>query len=152
MSRRELRPRDGATVLSFGAWPAVGDQPLDRVETPDAPVAPNVHALIPSTVVIREGGTVNYIISGFHQVVVYDSGKEPSDVDTGTLIEIPGAPPEVGLIDDPEMRLYRGASPIGLPQDRVEAVQFGRRGLYLVICSVNVHFAEDMYGWVLVLG
>jgi hypothetical protein len=57
----------------------------------------------------------------------------------------------VGLIDDPERRLYRGANPIGLLQDRVEVVHFSEPGLYLVICSVNVHFADNMYGWVMVL-
>jgi len=143
-------PLASATV-SFGAWPVGGDQPLDRMTTPNAPIAPNVHALIPNTVTIKAGGTVNYIVAGFHQIIVYEPGKEPSDVDTGTLIPIPGAPAEVGLIDDPVKRLYRGVNPIELPQDRVEVVHFERRGLYLVICSVNVHFADNMFGWVMVL-
>lgn len=144
-------PLASATV-SFGAWPADRNAPLDRTETPVAPIAPNVHALIPNTVTIRSGGTVNYIVAGFHQIVVYAPGKKPSDVDTSSLISLPPPiPPEVGLIDDPAKRLYRGPSPVELPQDRVEVVQFDRRGLHLVICAVNVHFADDMYGWVMVL-
>jgi plastocyanin len=143
-------PLASATV-SFGAWPVGGDPPLDRAATPDAPIAPNLHELLPNTVRIKVGGAVSYIIAGFHQIVVYEPGKKPSDVDTGTLIPIPNAPPTVGLIDDPERRLYRGANPIGLLQDRVEVVHFSEPGLYLVICSVNVHFADNMYGWVMVL-
>ena len=38
-----------------------------------------------------------------------------------------------------------------LSQDRVEVVSFAKRGTYLVICAVNVHFAEGMYGWVRVI-
>lgn len=147
-------PLDGplaSETVSFGAWPASRDEPLDRMETPTAPIAPNLHALVPNTVTIRVGGTVNYIIAGFHQVVVYAPGKKPSDVDTSTVIGLPPLPPEVGLIDDPEKRVYRGQNPLELPQDRVEVVQFNRRGLHLVICAVNLHFADDMYGWVMVL-
>jgi hypothetical protein len=34
-------------------------------------------------------------------------------------------------------------------QDRVEVVQFPEKGLFLVICGVLPHFANDgMYGWV----
>lgn len=144
-------PLASATV-AFGAWPASRNAPLDRTETPVAPIAPNVHELIPSTVMIKAGGAVNYVVAGFHQIVVYAPGKEPSDVNTDTLLPIPDAPPEIGLIDDPEMRIYRGPDPADLPQDRVEVVHFDRRGLYLVICSVNIHFEEGMYGWVLVVG
>lgn len=140
-------PLASATV-SFGAWPASRNEPLDRHETPNAPVIPNAHALIPNTATIRTGGTVNYIVAGSHQIVVYAPGKKPSDVSTDVLIPVEGP---VGLIDDPEKRIYRGVNPLEVPQDRVEAVQFNRRGLHLVICAVNLHFAEGMYGWVMVL-
>ncbi|HEX6994734.1 MAG TPA: twin-arginine translocation signal domain-containing protein [Gammaproteobacteria bacterium] len=144
-------PLATATV-SFGAWPVNRTEPLDRMETPDAPIAPNAHVLIPNTVTIRAGGTVNFIVAGFHQIVVYAPGKKPSDVNTSMLIPLPPPiPPEVALIDDPDGRVYRGLNPADLPQDRVEAVQFDRRGLHLVICAVNVHFADDMFGWVMVL-
>jgi hypothetical protein len=155
-------PLASATV-SFGAWP-VGtvDEPIDRTETPLAPFVPNVHALLPQTVTIKQGGSVNFVLAGFHQVIVYAPGKKPSDVDTSALLEIPGAPSTVGLIDDEEMRIYRGldprllspappAPPNLLSQDRTEVVGFAKRGLYLVICAVNVHFDEGMFGWVRVL-
>lgn len=143
-------PLATATV-AFGAWPASAAAPLDRMTTPDAPVAPNVHALTPNVVTIKAGGLVQYLIAGFHQIAVYGPDVRPSDIDTSVLLPIPGAPPEVGLIDDPTNRLYRGPSPLTLPQDRVEVVQFDKKGLYLVICAVSVHFADRMYGWVKVL-
>ena len=156
-------PLANATV-SFGAWP-VGtvDAPMDRTTGPAlAPFAANHHALVPFDVTIKEGGSVNFVLAGFHQVVVYAPGKKPEDVDTGTLLPIPGAPPFIGLIDDSQQRIYRGvdprllspappAAPNLLSQDRVEALTFATRGTYLVICSVNVHFAEGMFGWVKVV-
>ncbi len=146
-------PLASATV-SFGQWPATGNVPLDRHVTPNAPVAPNGHLLIPQTATIRSGGTVNFVIAGFHQIAVYAPGTRPEHINPVALpvTPIPGAPDTVFLIDDPNNRLYRGLNPIGLPQDRVEVVEFGRRGLYLVICTVSVHFLNDhMYGWVRVL-
>jgi hypothetical protein len=138
------------------------EAPVDRTETPLAPVAPNVHALLPQDVTIKEGGAVNFVLAGFHQVAVYAPGKEPEDVVTSLLLPIPGAPPAVGLIDDPADRIYRGldprllspvppAAPNLLSQDRVEVVGFSQRGTYLVICTVNVHFADGMFGWVRVI-
>ena len=144
-------PLASATV-SFGAWPTDRNAPLDRLLTPVAPIAPNAHVLVPNTVTIRAGGTVNYVVAGFHHIVVYGPGKKPADVDTSNLIALPPPiPPEVGLIDDAEKRVYRGLNPVEVPQDRVEVVQFNRRGLHLVICAVNVHYADNMYGWVMVL-
>jgi hypothetical protein len=152
-------PLASATV-SFGAWP-VGtvDAPLDRTMTPLAPGAPNVHALLPHTVTIKEGGSVNFVLAGFHQVIVYAPGTKPGDIDTSLLIPLGGP---VGLIDDPTNRIYRGldprflspappAAPNLLSQDRVEVVGFAKRGVYLVICAVNLHFEEGMFGWVRVI-
>lgn len=152
-------PLANATV-SFGAWPAgTVETPLDRTMTPLAPAAPNTHALLPQVAVIKEGGAVNFILAGFHQVVIYAPGKKPENVDQSVLLPIAGP---VGLIDDPAGRIYRGldpralspappAAPNLLSQDRSEVVSFSKRGLYLVICAVNVHFNEGMFGWVRVI-
>jgi len=156
-------PLANATV-SFGAWP-VGtvDAPMDRTTGPAlAPLAANHHALVPFDVTIKEGGSVNFVLAGFHQVVVYAPGKKVEDVDRSVLLPIPGAPPFIGLINDPDQRIYRGldprllspappAAPNLLSQDRVEALTFATRGIYLVICAVNVHLADGMYGWVKVV-
>ena len=145
-------PLATATV-SFGAWlqlPAPGgDRYPNRGAT--AGLRNNFHALVPNEVTIKAGGTVNYIIAGFHQVAVYDDGTQPGQINTADVI--PGAPP---LINDANNRVYRGISPFVLPllqgptqpgglpgapafqpvlQDRVEVVHFPNPGRFLVICT-----------------
>ena len=146
-------PLANATV-GFGAWP-VGtvEVPRDRFTLPFAPQGPNVHALLPQEVTVKEGGSVSFVLAGFHHVVVYAPGKDPGEISQSVLLPIPGAPAVVGLIDDPQSRIYRGLDPrlTNTFQDRVEVVGFSKRGTYLVICAVNVHFNEGMYGWVKVI-
>jgi hypothetical protein len=36
-------------------------------------------------------------------------------------------------------------------RDRVEVVQFNQAGRHLVICGLQTHFLDNMYGWVRVL-
>jgi plastocyanin len=156
-------PLATATV-SFGAWaqlPAPGGDRHPNLNA-TAGVRNNVHALIPNEVTIKAGGTVNYIIAGFHQIAVYDDGTTPADINTSLVI--PGLPP---LINDPTNRVFRGISPFVLPllqgptqtgpvagtfqpilQDRVEVVHFPNPGTFLVICTVLPHFAEGMFGYV----
>jgi plastocyanin len=155
-------PLASATV-SFGAWPVgTPEVPRDRFTLPFAPQGPNVHSLLPHEVTIKEGGSVNFVLAGFHHVVVYAPGKDPNEVSQSVLLPIPNAPAAVGLIDDPQGRVYRGldpriispaapAQPNLLFQDRVEVVGFSKRGTYLVICAVNVHFNDGMFGWVKVI-
>jgi plastocyanin len=109
----------------------------------------NHHALTPQIAKIKAGGTVNFIIGGFHHVLVYDDGTQPDDIDT--TITIPptnGGPP---LIADPDGRIYRGLDPSLFPTDRVEVVQFSEPGTYLVLCGVAPHFADGMFGFVRVI-
>lgn len=139
-------PLANATV-SFGAWP-LG---LDRMNPPPVGPAPNLHRLVPNLSKIQLGGTVNFIISGLHQVIVYGPGKAVEDVNANmTIPSAPGFPP---LINDPTLRVYRGLNPALLVPvlDRVEAVQFTQNGLHLVICGVVPHFRDQMYGWVEVI-
>jgi len=108
----------------------------------------NDHLLIPQEVKIKAGGAVNFIISGFHEPVIYDAGTQPGDIDD-TLV-VPGPP--VALIDDPNNRIFRGLDPRTQSQDRVESVRFREPGTYLVICAVHPHFVNDgMFGFVKVL-
>jgi plastocyanin len=134
-------------TVSFGAWAASATTPLDRFAADPAGGAGNVHELIPQLALIKAGGTVNFIIAGLHNVIVYDDGTKPSDINT-TLI-VPGSAPP--LIDDPNRRIYRGPDPRTLPRDRVEVVHFDKPGTYLVICGVLPHFTEGMYGFVKVI-
>jgi plastocyanin len=137
-------PLANATV-SFGAWPT--DPPLDRFAGTGAPTLPNVHQLIPNEVKIKAGGSVNFIISGFHLVIVYDDGTQPGDIDKTLLVD--GL-----LINDPDRRIYRGLDPrlaaLAL-QESTEVVHFPKPGTYLVICGVLPHFNDGMFGFVRVL-
>lgn len=139
-------PLANATV-SFGQWPT--DPPLDRFPNLGAPVLPNGHQLIPHEVKIKAGGSVNFIIAGFHLVLVYDDGTQSGDINPNLLVA--GSVPP-GLIDDPTNRIYRGLDPRLFPQDRVEVVHFSKPGTYLVICGVRPHFVNDgMFGFVRVI-
>jgi hypothetical protein len=160
-------PLASATV-SFGQWPT--DPPLDR--SPNlSPLNRNVHQLVPNEVTIQAGGSVNFIIAGAHQVIVYGNRTQPEDIDTSLLVPPAAAPPGSPpiLINDPKNRIYRGLDFSTLPllsippnppnaltppflMDRVEVVNFPKPGIYLVICGVVFHFVNDeMFGYVRVL-
>lgn len=139
-------------VVNFGQWKT--EPPLDRY--PNAPLPPptNNHHLLPSTVQIKEGGSVSFIISGLHQIVVYGPDVRPEDINTTlpTGAATTGNPAGVPLVNDPNNRLYRGPDPSLLGTlDRVESVHFPTRGRYLVICGVRPHFVGGMFGHVVVL-
>ena len=159
-------PLATATV-SFGAWASGIDRFPNRGQTAGLPN--NVHALIPNEVKIQAGGTVNFVIAGFHLVAVYDDGTTPSDINTSLTIR-PTTQLLPPLIDDPANRIYRGIDPSVLPllqgptqqgpvgppfqpvlQDRVEVVHFPNPGRFLVICAVLPHFNDGMVGYVRVI-
>jgi hypothetical protein len=146
------RPVDGPmanATVSFGAWPT--DPPLDRTVPPVGP-PPNVHQLLPYATTIKQGGSVNFVVAGFHQIAVYGPGVKPEDINASIVVPAPGAPPTLPpFIADPANRIYRGPFPLTLPQDRTEVVHFGKRGIYLVICSFVPHFDDQMWGWVRVI-
>lgn len=153
--------------VSFGAW-ASGINRRPNLGAA-AGVPNNIHALIPNEVTIKAGGTVNFLIAGFHLLVVYGDGAQPGDIDTSiTIAPINAAVPP--LIDDPTNRIYLGIDPTVLPflqgpaqtgpigpafqpvlQDRVEVVHFPIPGRFLVICGVLPHFNDGMIGYVLVI-
>jgi hypothetical protein len=66
---------------------------------------------------------------------------------------VPGAPSSTfpRIIDDPVNRVYRGPFSFTIAQDRVEAVHFPNRGVYLVICAFVPHFDDEMWGYVRVV-
>jgi plastocyanin len=159
-------PLANATV-SFGAWTALpGTGTLNRFpNVGQAPgVANNVHAMIPHEVKIKAGGSVNFIIAGFHLLAIYDDGTEPSDIRTTNLISPTITPPAPPLINETRNRIYFGIDPSVLPrlappnppvapaspplQDRVEVVHFPNPGTFLVICAVLPHFMDGMFGYV----
>jgi plastocyanin len=143
----DRRPTN-ATV-SFGAWQT--DPSFDRF--PDSsPGARNQHQVFPKQVRIKAGDVVNFINSGTHQLIVYDDGTKPDDIDTNMTIFSTGMPMDTLLIDDPMNRIYRGPDPTRFPRDRIEVLHFPNPGTYLVICGLHSHFVEDgMFGFVKVL-
>jgi plastocyanin len=139
-------PLANATV-SFGQWKT--DPPLDRMIASPPPA--NSHLLIPYTATIKAGGTVNFVIAGLHQVLVYGPGTTLGSINAGLLVPSgPGFPP---LVNDPVNRVYRGLNPAALFPllDRVEVVKFDSPGTHLVVCGVLPHFSDAMHGWVKVL-
>ncbi|MGO4890023.1 hypothetical protein ACJ2A9_19940 [Anaerobacillus sp. MEB173] len=138
-------PLSNATV-SFGEWMT----PVDRFPNV-SPATANHHELIPNVATIKAGGTVNFIVAGFHIINVYDDGTQPEDINTSLTVP-PTAVPAPLLINDPNRRIYRGLDPSLQPRDRVEVVHFAKPGTYLVICGVFPHFVNDrMFGFVRVL-
>ena len=164
------KPIDGplaSATVSFGAWPPADGRPGsgNRFAVPNAVTAPNVHALFPYEAKIKAGGSVNFIVAGFHLIAIYAPGVTPDDIDETSVV--PNSTPP-GLIDDDQngRRIYFGLDPRRLPllnppppapaapvlQDRVEVVQFTQPGRHLVICAVVPHWVNDqMHGWVNVL-
>jgi hypothetical protein len=159
-------PLATATV-SFGAWASGIDRFPNKGAAPQLPV--NVHALIPNEVKIKAGGSVNFVIAGFHLVIVYGDGTKPTDINT-SLTNLPTNAAQPPLINDPNNRIYRGIDPTVVPllrgpqqqgpvgppfqpelQDRVEVVHFPDPGTFLVICGVLPHFRDDMFGYVNVI-
>jgi hypothetical protein len=144
-----LKGRLAQASISFGQWEIA--PALDRF--PDnSPREANNHELIPMRVHIPVDGAINFLISGFHQPIIYDVGTKPEDIDAIHTTPSTGTPAGVPLIDDPTHRLYRGLDPSLQPRDREEGVYFEKPGTYLVICGVQDHFVNDqMYGYITVL-
>jgi hypothetical protein len=134
-------PLSHATMV-FGQW----NTPMDRFTGAFTP--PDVgHHVSPHEVTIAAGGSVAFLIGGFHLLLIYDNGIVHSDVNPN--LQIPGPP--VPLVDDPNNRFYRGLDPRVNLLDRVEVIHFHEPGRYLVVCGVLPHFHE-MYGYVRVTG
>src|SRR5262245_41016562 len=70
-------------TVSFGEWNPNAtnlipvEVPLDRLVGDPGMGRGNTHELIPKITTIKEGGSVNFIISGGHIVAVYDGGIKP---------------------------------------------------------------------------
>jgi hypothetical protein len=73
-------PLATATV-SFGSW--IADAGTDRFVTPN-PGSRNQHQVAAFQVTIKEGGTINFIIAGFHLIAVYDDRTQPEQINPGS--------------------------------------------------------------------
>ena len=120
--------------------------------------------MIPNQVTIKAGGTVNFMIAGFHVVAVYDDGTQPGSINTG-ITSPPINATIAPIIEDENNRIYRGIDPTAMPflqgphaerpcRPRVPAAAAGshrgraisRSGYATVICAVLPHFAMGMSG------
>ena len=118
-------PPDSATMV-FGR-PDLGDgQARNKIE--------------PGAVAISAGGTVTFVMDGFHQVAIYEPGIKPTDIVPGEgRVASPGDEGVI-FIGDPAAR--------GVSED---VYTFDEPGKYLVICNVTGHFVNaQMWGWVIV--
>ena len=169
------RDRDRNKTVSFGLWdpnnPSLMGAPLDRLLADPAGGVGVNDALVPNKVTIKEGDSVNFIISGSHVLAVYDDGTKPENI--GSAIEPDcvgagpftapcsplnnaGVPAAGGILSDANRRIYRGAFLNVNParRDGVEVVQFTKPGTYLVICARKFHFIDQdtqefqMFGFV----
>lgn len=101
--------------------------------------------------------TVNFIVSGFHWVWVYQAGVTLDEVKAhvpaaGTFVNydvnvfakgvFPGTPPAFA-----DATLF----PLSSAQNRTDSIAFSAPGRYLVICNVRGHFNDGMYAWVRVV-
>jgi len=136
-------------TVGFGAWRT--DLSLDRFPNVSVGTA-NSHAVSPYQATIKAGGSVAFVISGLHQILVYGPDVRPESINAHLTRPSTGTPSGTPLINDPANRVYGGLDPSTQPRERTEVVNFHAEGKYLVICGVQSHFVDNnMYGWVRVL-
>jgi plastocyanin len=111
------------------------------------------HHILPQAIRVKTGGVVNFVVAGFHQILIYSPGKRSDDV----VVPASGT-----FINDLGDVYYTGILPAGGPpaipatvspsnaSNRVEPVSFAEAGTYLVICNVRTHFLNGMYAYVTV--
>ena len=105
--------------------------------------------IVPRTMVINQGQSVTYEVNGVHWPAVYQVGIDDEDISTATS-PAPGCPTGQRL-NDATGRVFQTAN--CLPNGAtftVPASTFTTPGRYLIICQVPPHFAQEMYGWILV--
>ena len=113
------------------------------------------HHVLPNTIEIKAGGVVNFVVAGFHQIIVYRPGVVRQD------IVLPAFPPNLFVNFELADAYYVGlnpddANPATAPapanrfngENRTESVSFAEPGVYLVICNVTPHLRDGMYAYV----
>src|SRR3954467_6829750 len=69
----ELSGPLASVTASFGEWHS--NPALDRFVIATPPTA-NVHVMTPYEAKVKAGGSVNFVISGFHVLTIYAPGTE----------------------------------------------------------------------------
>ncbi len=123
------------------------------------------HVIIPDEINIRQGGVVNFLLAGFHQITVYKPGTGPEDIvvpAAGTFINdlnnvfymgiLPAGGPPPGILptDNPSNASNR-SEPVGFPAalgTGTPPSPIAEPGVYLVICNVRNHFRDGMFAFI----
>ena len=93
-------PNRKVKVVTFGQWDSEKDPPLDRVVEPNpSRGAGKIDEILPGFVRINRGGTIEFVVTGLHNVQVFGPGTQPEDIDT-SVIDPEGS--AVGGVDDQE--------------------------------------------------
>jgi len=144
-----------SVTVAFGAGlntALPGNTPNHHILPPEVTVKITKAKKLDGTVVFVPA-TVNFIVSGFHWIWVYNPGVKVSDVK--------GALANAGLFINYNQNVFaKGVNP-GTPptfadanvnpsgvQNRTDSFGFSTPGRYLVICNVTGHFVDGMYAWV----
>jgi hypothetical protein len=130
------------------------------------------HHIMPQEIRVRKGGVVNFLVAGFHQIMVYNPGQTPEDISEFIAanppvagvpfinkLNVPLGPIDLrytGINPASNATTLAGANPATPPNpvtrsnlgNRVESVAFLEPGRYLVICNVRGHFLDGMFAWV----
>ena len=75
-------------------------RPFEEDPADETIVSSANHHVLPNTIHVRVNGVVNFAVSGFHQIHVYNPGKKPADVhpaDPAALFMDDKAAPTSGL-------------------------------------------------------
>ena len=148
--------KPGSITVAFGAGlntAQPGNTPNHHVIPQELTVRITKAKKLDGTVVFVPA-TVNFIVSGFHYIWVYNPGvtvaqiKTFTDANPGTFVNYnvnvfakgvnPGTPPTF---------TDANGNPSGV-MNRTDSFGFTLPGRYLVICNVRGHFLDGMYAWV----
>ena len=145
----------GSITVAFGAGlntASPGNTPNHHVIPQEFTVKITKAKKLDGTVVFVPA-TVNFIVSGFHWIWVYNNGVRLADVRanlpaSGTFVNYdvnvfakgvnPGTPPAFA---------DASVNPSGV-MNRTDSFGFSLPGRYLVICNVRGHFIDGMWAWV----
>lgn len=115
------------------------------------------HHILPREIKVNRNGVVNFIVAGFHQIIVFDRGVVQGQiaVPLASLFIYDPAPPSSLPVLYLGVRTAGGPPPVIAPTpnpsnaaNRVESVSFANTGNYLVICNVRQHFIDGMWAMV----
>ena len=112
------------------------------------------HHILPREIKVNKAGVVNFVVAGFHQIIVFAPGVVLGQivVPPAGLFLYESAPPSALPVHYLGIRTTGGPPPGIAPTsnpsnapNRVESVSFANPGSYLVICNVRTHFIDGMW-------